>query len=86
MGLRRGVLGSIGLVLLLALPVALPIPELPTPSGPFSIGTRTFQLVDFDLFHAFIREQSGDLEFLSDRLTFAVQTMTMEFLALACAA
>lgn len=29
-----------------ALPVLLPVPNIPTPSGPYSIGTRTFVLTD----------------------------------------
>lgn len=43
---RRGVLGTIGLAVLLVLPIVLPVPELPTPTGPFAVGTTTFELVD----------------------------------------
>lgn len=42
----RGVLGTIGLAFAVALPLALPVPELPVPSGPEAIGTRTYQIID----------------------------------------
>lgn len=29
-----------------ALPALLPIPRIPTPSGPFQVGTRTFEMID----------------------------------------
>lgn len=45
---RRGVLGIPGVALLLVLPVVLPIPELPSPTGPFDVGTMTFVVTDPD--------------------------------------
>lgn len=45
--IARGLLGLIGLALAAALPVLLPVPELPTPSGPETVGTTTVRLVDF---------------------------------------
>jgi hypothetical protein len=44
--LIRGVLGAIGLVLAAALPVVLPVPQLPVPSGPEAVGTTTVALID----------------------------------------
>lgn len=42
----RALLGTVGLLLASALPVVLPVPEIPTPGGPAPIGTVTVQLVD----------------------------------------
>lgn len=42
----RGILGVLGLLLAALWPVILPVPEVPTPSGPASIGTTTVELVD----------------------------------------
>ena len=44
--LVRGILGTVGLVLAAFLPVALPVPEIPAPSGPAGIGTMTVDLID----------------------------------------
>lgn len=44
--LRRGVLGIPGVALVVILPVVMPIPELPDPSGPFEVGTMTFVVTD----------------------------------------
>lgn len=44
--LGRGVLGTLGVAALLVLPVALPVPQLPPPSGPYAVGTTSFLLVD----------------------------------------
>lgn len=43
---RRALFGIPGLAGLLVLPLSLPIPQLPRPSGPFQVGTQTFVLVD----------------------------------------
>jgi len=40
------VLGLILWLLVLALPVAMPVPKLPQVTGPYAIGTRTYHLVD----------------------------------------
>ncbi len=44
--LRRGVLGAVGIALVAVLPLVLPVPELPQPTGAFSVGTATFVIVD----------------------------------------
>jgi predicted dienelactone hydrolase len=50
---RRGVLGPVGVAALLLLPLALPIPQMPIPSGPFPVGTQTFEVVDPDRLEAY---------------------------------
>lgn len=42
----RALLGTVGLIFVSVLPVALPVPELPTPAGPEEIGTFSVQLTD----------------------------------------
>jgi hypothetical protein len=42
----RGILGTVGLLFAVALPVALPVPELPAPAGPEAIGTIEVGLID----------------------------------------
>lgn len=42
----RGLMGGLGLLLAALLPVVLPVPEIPTPSGPEQIGTMTVDLTD----------------------------------------
>lgn len=42
----RGVFGAVGISLALVLPLSLPIPELPLPSGPEAIGTLTVEITD----------------------------------------
>lgn len=44
--LLRLLLGAVGLLLAVALPTVLPVPELPMPSGPETIGTYTVDLID----------------------------------------
>lgn len=44
--LIRGILGMLGLLLAALLPVVLPVPEIPSPSGPEPIGTMTVDLSD----------------------------------------
>lgn len=44
--MARGAFGVIGVLLAASLPVALPIPSLPSPSGPETIGTFTVRLAD----------------------------------------
>ncbi len=50
---RRAVLGIPGVLSLLVLPVALPIPELPTPTGAFEVGTMMFVIDDPDRIEIF---------------------------------
>ncbi len=42
----RGVLGTIGLLVVLSLPTLFPVPALPAPAGPDAIGTITVDLTD----------------------------------------
>lgn len=44
--LRRGALGILGVAAIVILPIVLPIPELPSPTGPFEVGTMTFVVTD----------------------------------------
>ncbi|HEY6629394.1 MAG TPA: hypothetical protein VI193_10460 [Acidimicrobiia bacterium] len=44
--IARGIFGVAGVGLAAILPLVLPVPELPLPSGPEAIGTLTFDLVD----------------------------------------
>lgn len=44
--LARGLFGLAGVALVAVLPVVLPVPELPLPPGPESIGTITAEIVD----------------------------------------
>lgn len=45
---RRALLGLLGVGSLALLPVVLPVPEFPRPSGPFEVGTTTTVLTDPD--------------------------------------
>jgi dienelactone hydrolase len=44
--ISRGIFGLAGVTLAAVLPLILPVPELPVPSGPEAIGTITFELTD----------------------------------------
>ncbi len=44
----RGLFGTAGLALIAALPLILPVPDLPVPSGQETIGTATFEVIDRD--------------------------------------
>lgn len=44
--LRRGALGAVTILVVGVLPVVLPVPRIPEPSGAFAVGTSTFVLVD----------------------------------------
>lgn len=43
---RRGLAGLIGVAVVSVLPISLPIPDFPEPSGPHAVGTATFVLED----------------------------------------
>lgn len=43
---RRGALGLLGMAAVVVFPIVLPIPELPSPTGPFEVGTTTFVVTD----------------------------------------
>jgi hypothetical protein len=73
---RRGVLGPVGVAALLVLPVALPIPHMPIPSGPFGVGTQTFVVVDNERLEAYglpEPEEGDDRPEPSQRRRFVVQ-------------
>lgn len=63
--LLRGVLGALGLFLLVALPVVLPVPEIPEPSGPQAIGTMTVDIVDSTRVEIYGGRPSGPREFMT---------------------
>jgi pimeloyl-ACP methyl ester carboxylesterase len=46
--ISRGLFGLAGVIAVSALPIALPVPELPVPSGPQTIGTISLELIDLD--------------------------------------
>jgi len=46
--IARGVFGLTGLAVAVILPIVLPVPDLPLPTGPSSIGTFVIELVDID--------------------------------------
>ncbi len=46
--ISRGIFGLAGVTLAAVLPLIVPVPELPVPSGPEAIGTRTFELTDLE--------------------------------------
>lgn len=58
--IRRGLLGVVGLASIALLPVALPIPHLPAPSGPFAVGTATYLLVDPEREEEYGRPESAE--------------------------
>ena len=62
--IARGLLGAVGLVLVLALPLALPVPEIPIPGGPESIGTLTVQLTDNEREEVYDNNRIGSREFV----------------------
>lgn len=63
--LIRGVLGAVGLGFAAALPVILPVPEVPTPSGPEAIGTMTVDLVDRSRNEQYGDSPGGPREFVA---------------------
>lgn len=63
--LIRGVLGALGLIVLVALPIVLPVPEIPEPSGPQAIGTMTVDIVDSSRIEIYKERPSGPREFVA---------------------
>lgn len=63
--LIRGILGTVGLVFAAALPVILPVPEVPTPSGPEPIGTMTIELIDRARDELYGERPGGPREFMA---------------------
>lgn len=63
--LIRGILGVVGLLLVASLPVILPVPEIPTPSGPDPIGTMTVDLIDRARDELYGADRGGPREFVA---------------------
>ncbi|HZD23391.1 MAG TPA: hypothetical protein VE569_08335 [Acidimicrobiia bacterium] len=63
--LVRGILGSFGLVVLVILPILLPVPEVPPPSGPDPIGTVTVGLIDRSRDEIYGPHPGGPREFVA---------------------
>lgn len=63
--LIRGILGTVGLLLAAFLPVVLPVPEVPTPSGPDPIGTMTVELIDRSRDELYGPNPGGPREFVA---------------------
>ena len=61
----RGILGLLGLVLAALLPVVLPVPEIPTPSGPEPMGTMTVDLTDRSRDELYGPRPGGPREFVA---------------------
>ena len=64
---RIAILSLAGVVILLlvtALPVILPVPNLPEPSGPYAIGTAAFHMVDEDREEIYGEDPGGDRELM----------------------
>lgn len=61
----RALLGIVGLGLVVLLPVLLPVPELPPPSGPDSIGTFSVQLIDRSRDELYGEHPGGPREFMA---------------------
>jgi predicted dienelactone hydrolase len=63
--LIRGILGVVGLLLVASLPVLLPVPEIPAPSGPDPIGTMTVDLIDRSRDELYGAGRGGPREFVA---------------------
>jgi hypothetical protein len=63
--LLRAILGTIGLVLAAALPLLLPVPEIPAPSGPEAVGTITVDLIDRSRDELYGERPGGPREFVA---------------------
>ena len=63
--LLRALLGSVGLVLAGVLPMVLPVPELPPPSGPDPIGTFSVGLIDRERDEPYGARPGGPREFVA---------------------
>jgi hypothetical protein len=61
----RAILGTIGLLLAVALPLLLPVPEIPAPSGPEAIGTVTVGLIDRSRDELYGPRPGGPREFVA---------------------
>lgn len=63
--LVRLLLGAIGLAAVTAVPVLLPVPEIPIPAGPEDIGTVTVELRDRERDELFGERPGGPREFMA---------------------
>lgn len=63
--IARGLFGVAGVLLAAALAVILPVPELPVPSGPESIGTVTVELIDRERQEMYGERPGGPRKFVA---------------------
>lgn len=63
--LARGIFGVAGVLLAAVLAVVLPVPDLPVPSGPESIGTLTVELVDRERQEVYGERPGGPRRFVA---------------------
>lgn len=62
LGWLTALLGLLGWLIAVALPVALPVPRLPDPTGPYAIGTFTTFLVDENRLESYTEEPDDNRE------------------------
>jgi dienelactone hydrolase len=63
--LIRGILGTLGILFAAALPVILPVPDVPVPSGPEPIGSITVDLIDRSRDELYGERPGGPREFVA---------------------
>ncbi|MFZ0014653.1 MAG: hypothetical protein WAL25_11135, partial [Acidimicrobiia bacterium] len=63
--LIRGILGTVGILFAASLPVVLPVPEVPVPSGPEAIGSLTVDLIDRSRDELYGERPGGPREFVA---------------------
>lgn len=61
----RALLGAVGLIVVAAIPIVLPVPEIPTPGGPEAIGTFSVQLIDRARDELYSERPGGPREFMA---------------------
>jgi len=61
----RALLGAVGLGLVVLLPIVIPVPELPPPSGPEDLGTFTVELIDRSRDELYGDPAGGPREFMA---------------------
>lgn len=63
--ITRALLGLVGMGFAVAMPLILPVPELPVPSGPEVVGTTSVQITDFDRDEIYGERPGGPREFMA---------------------
>jgi predicted dienelactone hydrolase len=58
------ILGLLILLLVIALPAVLPVPNLPEPTGPYAVGTTTYHLIDGNREEIYGDDPGGDREMM----------------------